>query len=73
MITGYNITYGTIGTTLESTFVKWDKNQAREIAVVLENLIPERQYMIVIIVSLTENRITLRRPRFITAGRGIFN
>ena len=70
MITGYNITYGTIGRPLESTFIKWNKNQTKQITVVLENLIPERQYMIVIIVSLTENRITVRRPWFITAGRG---
>ena len=73
MIKGYNITYGTIGSPLESTFVKWDKNQTKEITVVLENLIPEREYMIVIIVNLTKNRTKFKRPMYLTTGRGMFN
>ena len=71
IIAGYKITYGTTGQSLESTFIKWE-NQTR-MNVSLENLIPGAQYLVVITVKYTDNRVTLKRPMYITAGRGMFN
>ena len=72
MITGYNITFWTIGRPIESRFIKWNESQTN-ITVVLENLIPERRYIVMIIVNLTENRIALKRLKYLIAGMGMFN
>ena len=64
----YNITYGTIGGLLESTALL-NKSQ-QQITTVLENLIPEREYMIVITVN-SPNRILRRRAIFQISGKGV--
>lgn len=71
-IKGYNITYGTIGGLLKSTFVKVeDKNQTK-IEHPLNNLIPETQYLIVITVNYANDSIaTFKRPIYQTSGRGM--
>ena len=68
----YNITFGTIGGSLESTFFKWENKSQKQITRVLENLISEKEYIIVIAVHYSENKTLLRRPVHRTSGRGMF-
>jgi len=68
-ITGYNITFGTIGGLLQERF--WENENRTTVNVTLSDLIPDREYMIVIIVSYSDNGTTIKRPRFIKSGIGM--
>lgn len=67
----YNITYGTIGGSLESTFFKWENKSQKRITRVLKNLIPEKEYIFVIAVHYNKNNTSLKRPVHGTSGRGM--
>ena len=66
----YNITYGTIGGLLESTALLNKSQQQIEITTVLENLIPEKEYMIVITV-ISPNRTLRRHAISQISGKGV--
>lgn len=70
-ITGYNITFGTIGEVLRNTF--WENENKINITGILSDLIPDRQYMIVIIVNYNNNEKTIKRPRIRKSGIGMGN
>ena len=69
----YNVTYGTIGGSLESIFFKWENKSQKQITRVLRNLIPERQYVFVISVHYNENKTSSKRPLYGISGRGVLN
>ena len=65
----YNITYGTIGGSLNSIH-KWENGSDRQITVNLTNLIPEHEYLIVITV-IRQNGNLRRRAIFQMSGKGV--
>ena len=66
----YNITFGTVGGSLNSTFFKLE-NKGKQITKVLENLIPEKEYMILVAINCTKNETFTRRPIYQMSGRGV--
>jgi len=68
-ITGYNITFGTFGGLLQGRF--WENKNETNVSVTLSDLIPGKEYMIVIIVNYNDNGTTIKRPRFIKSGIGM--
>jgi len=68
-ITGYNITFGTIGGLLQERF--WENKNETNVSVTLSDLIPDREYMIVIVVNYNDNGRTIKCPRYIKSGIGM--
>ena len=67
----YNITYGTIGGSLDSMpLINWTNESQHNITQVLENLIPEHEYLIVITV-IPLNRTVRRRAVCQMSGKGV--
>lgn len=68
IINGYNLTFGTIGGSLESEFIEVKKNLTL-MNHTLENLMPGREYLIIITVNYNNNSVTIKRPKCIMSGR----
>lgn len=71
MINGYNLTFGTIGGSLESKFIKVNRSLTM-MDYTLENLMPGREYLIMITVNYSNNSVTMKRPICAMSGRGMF-
>ena len=67
----YNITFGTIGGALNSTFFKCENGSQKQITKVLENLIPEKEYMIIITIIYAKDKSLIRRPIYQMSGKGV--